>query len=158
MLSTYVRSYLQKSLPTRWIYPLWTWPLIDACWTSVATCILSDMWRLFFQDQSTLLQYWGQSLSLCAATCQMVGCFAYGLIAQAIVTQSQSNAYSAQKQECVVRIPGWMLGHVQVISILMKRERPVIYFRGNTGKMLKLGAFPFSLHLDFLFELNEVCM
>lgn len=47
---------------------------------------------------------------------------------------------------------------VQVISILMKRERPVIYFTGNTGETLELGAFPSLLHLDFLFELNEVCM
>lgn len=42
------------------------------------------------------MQHSGQYLSLCAATCQMLGCFAYGLMAEAIVIQSQSNAYSAQ--------------------------------------------------------------
>lgn len=60
-----------------------------------------------------------------------------------------------RKQECVVRISGWMSAHVQVISILMKRERPVIYSRGNTGRNARAGCF--SLHLDFLFELNGVC-
>lgn len=48
-----------------------------------------------------------------------------------------------------------MSGHVQVISILMRKERPVIYSRGNTGRNARAGCF--SLHLDFLFELNEVC-
>lgn len=49
-----------------------------------------------------------------------------------------------------------MLGHVQVISILMKREHPVIYYKGNTGENAQ--ARRFSLRLDFRFELNEVCM
>lgn len=50
---------------------------------------------------------------------------------------------------------GWMSGHVEVISILMKRGRRVIYSRGNTGRNARAGYF--SLHLDFLFKLNEVC-
>lgn len=60
--------------------------------------LLNDIWKQFYQDQWTLLQYCGQSLSLCPATCQMVGCFAYGLIVQTIVIQSKSNAYSAQNR------------------------------------------------------------
>lgn len=37
----------------------------------------------------------------------------------------------------------------------MKRERSVIYSRGNAGRNARAGCF--SLYLHFLFELNEVC-
>lgn len=88
----------------------------------------------------------------------MEACFAWESIARPAVTLSPSNANSAQNGAACCQSPRMDGGHVQVISILMKRERPVIYFRGNTGKTLQPGTFPFSLHLDFLFELNEVCM
>lgn len=131
----------------------WCEPLQPACWQLQP---LNDEWRRFYQGQWTLLQYWRQSLSLGAALCQKAGCFACEPLAEATVIQSQKSAYSAQKQECVVRFSGWMQEFAQVISILMRRDYWVIYYWGNAEKNAQAGFFfffPFAC--IFLFELNN---
>lgn len=77
------------------------------------------------------LPFGGQSLSLRTATCQAVGCFAYGLIARAIVIQSQSNAYSAQTGVCC-QIPRMDVGACTSDIYPDEERKPSDLFVGET--------------------------
>lgn len=97
-------------------------------------------------------------LSLGPATCQMVGLFAWRRTAQAVVTQSQSNAYSAQNRSVLSESQDGCWGMNKWYLAWWRENLPMIYSWESTGKMLELCVFPFSFHLDFPFEWNEVCM
>lgn len=93
-----------------------TQPLMDAsqgfcCNLISGNMLLSgDLWQLFSPDRWTLLQYWGQYLSLQAATCPMAACFAWESIARPAVTLSPSNANSAQNGAACCQSPRMDVG------------------------------------------------
>lgn len=79
-------------------------------------------------------------------------------MAEAIVIQSQSNAYSAQNISVLSESQDGCWGMCKWNLSWWRENAQWFITEGTQEKMLKLGTFSFSLHLDFLFELNEVCM